>query len=97
VKIPARPAVVQWIARPPPKRQIQVRFLSVGPQTKPQGTLQGAPMPPGDTPIHTVKPSGKPLRTFDSGGPYLEIALSGGKDVGADPVSPGARRLGALS
>jgi hypothetical protein len=54
-------------------------------------------MPPGGTSIHTVKTSGKPLRTFDSGGPYLEVVLSGGEDEGADPVSPGARRLGALS
>ena len=28
---PAIPAVVQWIERGPPKSQIQVRFLSVGP------------------------------------------------------------------
>jgi hypothetical protein len=33
-RAPARPlAVVQWIERPPPKRQIQVRFLSAGPTT----------------------------------------------------------------
>ena len=28
---PANLAVVQWIVRLPPKRQIQVRFLSAGP------------------------------------------------------------------
>ena len=28
-------AVVQWIERPPPKRQIQVRFLSAGPWARP--------------------------------------------------------------
>ena len=30
-------AVVQWIERPPPKRQIQVRFLSAGPIQPPRG------------------------------------------------------------
>ncbi len=38
VKILGLPAVVQWTERPPPKRQIQVRFLSVGPETEPKGT-----------------------------------------------------------
>jgi peptidoglycan/LPS O-acetylase OafA/YrhL len=33
-------AVVQWTERPPPKRQIQVRFLSAGPTTLPPRTLQ---------------------------------------------------------
>ena len=28
---PAIPAIVQWIERGPPKSQIQVRFLLVGP------------------------------------------------------------------
>ncbi len=50
-------------------------------------------MPLGDTSIRT----GKALRMFDSVGLYLEIAPSDGKDVDADTVSPGARRLGALS
>ena len=93
MKILARPAVVQWIERPPPKRQIQVRFLSVGPQTRLNSTQKVAPMPLGDTSIRT----GKALRMFDSVGLYLEIAPSDGKDVDADTVSPGARRLGALS
>ena len=31
-------AVVQWTERPPPKRQIQVRFLSAGPTRKPYST-----------------------------------------------------------
>ena len=35
----APPAVVQWIERPPPKRQIQVRFLSVGPGTSATGPM----------------------------------------------------------
>jgi len=54
-------------------------------------------MPSGDISIRTVKPSGKPVRMSDTGGLYLEIAPSGGKDVGADTVSPGARRPDARS
>ena len=34
-------AVVQWIERPPPKRQIQVRFLSAGPKITLQGSVKG--------------------------------------------------------
>ena len=35
-------AVVQWIERPPPKRQIQVRFLSAGPVTPVRHRSMGA-------------------------------------------------------
>ena len=36
-------AVVQWIERPPPKRQIQVRFLSAGPATSHPGQVLRTP------------------------------------------------------
>ena len=36
-------------------------------------------MPLSDTSIRTVKPSDKPVRLFDGGGLYLEVAPSGGK------------------
>ena len=36
-------------------------------------------MPLTDTAIRSVKPSEKPLRLFDGGGLYLEVAPGGGK------------------
>jgi len=36
-------------------------------------------MPLTDTAIRTAKPTDKPFRLFDAGGPYIEVSPSGGK------------------
>jgi hypothetical protein len=41
--------------------------------------LRVAPMPLTDATIRAAKPGPKPIRLFDSGGLYLEIAPSGGR------------------